>query len=104
MKSLIVLATLLMSAQTFASSGECFTAARTAAFRHAVKEEIVETIAEFDDLLDSETLDVEHHGSWQKEYWSFYNWSMFFNVEVDFVKGKCLVKKVGLSQNDQDED
>ncbi len=104
MKTLILLGTMLLSTQLLAAGDKCFKAARQAAFKYAVKEEMVTTLAEFNDLLDSEELNIDNHGSWQKEYWSFYNSSLILNVEVDYAKNKCIVKNVDHSQNDQDED
>lgn len=101
MKSLIALAVVLMSTQSFAAD-KCFKAARQAAFNYALKEEIVTSLQEFNDILSSEEINVEDNGSWQKEYWSFYNYSLIINVEVDYAKNKCFVKNVDYSQNDED--
>ncbi|AUN99492.1 hypothetical protein C0V70_15540 [Bacteriovorax stolpii] len=103
MKALILL-TLIFSAHAMAADDKCFKAAKNAALEFVKSEGEITNMDEFNDVYDSEQVDVYLQSGWQKEYWSFYNHSAIVNVEVDSVKSKCFVKKVEVVQNDQDQD
>lgn len=105
MKNLVIFATLLFSLNAMADS-VCYNRAKMAAFSFVKKDTNGEiaTMSDFEDIYSSDMVDVYYMKEWQKEFWSFYNTSAIVNVEVDFKANKCVVKKVELVQNDQDED
>lgn len=101
MKKLILVGLIALSTVAMASEDKCYNVAKKAAFL-AVKNEEVETMEDFGNYYGDESVDVERQNGWQKEFWSFSNTSSIVSVEVHAVKGKCIVKDVDFSQNDQD--
>lgn len=104
MKLLISLALLASSTLAFASQDKCYETAKQTAFEHALNNEEIQSMDDFTTWYGDESVEVFKQNGWQKEYWTFSNSSRLINVEIDAVKGKCFVKNVDLSQNDQDWD
>lgn len=105
MKSLIILSALVLSTNVMAFEDKCYKAAENAAFSYAKADDAeIATLADFRDIYSSDFVEVSPENGWSREFWAFYNISAIINVEVHAVKGKCFVKKVDLSQNDQDEE
>lgn len=91
-----------LSLNAFASQDKCYDVAREAAF-HFVKDEEVTTIDDFSNYYGDEAVEVyKQNNGWQKEFWSFANYSQIIFVEVHSVTTNCHVKKVESGQNDQD--
>lgn len=101
MKTLIITSMLLASTAAFSAQDKCYELAKRAAFG-LVKDGDITTIEEFSNEYGNEEVEVVVKNGWQKEYWSFYNTSSIINVEIDALKNQCVLKKLDLSQNDQD--
>lgn len=87
------------------ASDKCYNQARSAAMKFALAEGHITSEKDFVSEFDSEISEIsEHSGSWHKEVHSFYNYNYGINVEVDFVAGKCFVKKTNTFQIEHDQD
>lgn len=80
----------------------CYDSAKKIAFYTVKDNEEVLTLEDFENKYREDSVEVIRHKSWQEEYWSFSSNSSIINVEIHSLKGKCFVKKVDFSQNDQD--
>lgn len=104
MKSLILLATLILSTHAYSAEDKCYNEAKTAAFNYAKNDEITLNEAEFGELFGDEHVEVSKENRVQYERWSFGNTSSFIITELKLVKNKCHVLEVYQAQNDQDWD
>lgn len=102
MKILVILSLMAFSSLAMAFEDKCYNSAKKAAFNAVKDNEEVITLEDFGNKYGDESVDVIRHKGWQEEYWSFSNPSSIINVEIHALKGKCFVKKVDFSQNDQD--
>lgn len=104
MKTLILLSAIVVSTTAMATQDKCYDAAKTAAFKYAVSEEMLTTMDEFDNRFGNEVVDVYPKKGWQQELWSFGDGSAFIYVTADLVKKKCFIKDVTWGQDDGDID
>jgi hypothetical protein len=83
---------------------KCYSSSRKAAINFAIKEEYISDASQFTSGFGDEVSKIiEYNGIWQKELHSFSNTSLGIDVEVDYIQGKCFIKKTTMFQNDQDE-
>lgn len=104
-RSLILAIALLISILNAHAGEKCYEPAHSAAIRYAIAEDFITDASQFTSEFGDEVSETgAHHTTWHKEYHSFFNTSNGIVIEIDYVRGRCFIKKTMLVQNDQDQD